>query len=225
MTAIQLTGRQRNERDAFPVLISAPCALGSIARTSRDTAIRSGIWLPACFATMQGAAMSPCISAASKTRHCRCPAPVSPCAAQCRSARPSRSRLEPAAVRGEANRALRFFNFVKAELGRFDLHRVDQSLVDRFARSLRLAGLRPVAAADLLRVIFDLHELRHHLPTARLPLSRGRAQPVLGGRCQVHRRREPDAAHSRRDHHAAAGLVAALRDPLRWRYPRRARGA
>jgi hypothetical protein len=30
------------------------------------------------------------------------------------------------------------------------------------------AGLRPVAAADLLRVIFDLHELRRHLPTARL---------------------------------------------------------
>ena len=79
-----------------------------------------------------------------------------------------RRKLEPAAVRGEANRALRFFNFVKAELGRFDLSPVDQPLVDRFARSLRTAGLRPVAAADLLRVIFDLHELRRHLPTARL---------------------------------------------------------
>ena len=71
-------------------------------------------------------------------------------------------------MRGEANRALRFFNFVKAELGRCDLSPVDQPLVDRFARSLRTAGLRPVAAADLLRVIFDLHELRRHLPTARL---------------------------------------------------------
>ena len=50
----------------------------------------------------------------------------------------------------------------------FDLGRVDQSLADRYARSLRLAGLRPVAAAALLRIIFDLHELRHHLPTARL---------------------------------------------------------
>lgn len=79
-----------------------------------------------------------------------------------------RPRLQPAAVRGEANRALLFFNFVKADLGRFDLERVDQSLLDRFARSKRREGLRPVAVAVLLRVIFDLHELRRHLPTARL---------------------------------------------------------
>ena len=79
-----------------------------------------------------------------------------------------RPRLQPAAVRGEANRALLFFNFVKADLGRFDLARVDQSLLDRFARSKRREGLRPVAVAVLLRVIFDLHELRRHLPTARL---------------------------------------------------------
>lgn len=79
-----------------------------------------------------------------------------------------RTRLEPAAVRGEANRVLRFFNFVKAELGRFELARANQPLVDRFARSLRLAGLRPVAAAALLKVVFDLHELRNDLITARL---------------------------------------------------------
>ncbi|WP_298280450.1 integrase [uncultured Bradyrhizobium sp.] len=79
-----------------------------------------------------------------------------------------RPRLEPAAVRGEANRALRFFTFVKTDLGCFDLSRVDQPLMDRFARSLRRAGLRPVAVAALLRIIFDLHELRGHLPTAHL---------------------------------------------------------
>lgn len=75
-----------------------------------------------------------------------------------------RQPLEPAAVRGEANRALRFFDFVKAELGCFDLARVDQSFLDRYARSLQLAGLRPIAVAPLLRVVFDLHELRKQLP-------------------------------------------------------------
>src|SRR3546814_18448522 len=73
-----------------------------------------------------------------------------------------RSRLEPAGVRGEANRTLRFFDFVKAKLGRFDLARVDQALVDRYAGALRLAGLRPVAAAELPRIVFTLQAVQHH---------------------------------------------------------------
>src|SRR3546814_15849309 len=34
--------------------------------------------------------------------------------------------------------------------------------------ALRLAERRRVAAAALLRIVFDRHELQHHLPTARL---------------------------------------------------------
>jgi hypothetical protein len=119
-------------------LFPGPCAPASIARISRDTAIRAGIWLPACFATMPGAAMSPCISAASKTRHCRCPAPV--LHARLNVDLPGHRRLEPAAVRGEANRALRFFNFVKAELGRFDLSPGRSASRRPLCRSLRPPG-------------------------------------------------------------------------------------
>src|SRR3546814_20178625 len=46
--------------------------------------------------------------------------------------------------------------------------RVDQGLGERDAGAVRLGGMRPVAAAELLRIVFDLHEWKHHLPTARM---------------------------------------------------------
>lgn len=76
--------------------------------------------------------------------------------------------LPPASVRSAFNRARRFFAFVAATLGRCELGRVDQALVDRYAKALRSAGLRTIAVAQLLEVVFDLHALRDHLPTARL---------------------------------------------------------
>jgi hypothetical protein len=107
-------------------------------------------------------------------------------------------------VRGEANRALRFFDFVKAQLGRFDLGRVDQPLVDRYAALVApcraASGCSCSAAAD----VFDLHELRGICRLRAFPLNRGRNATVFGGGSKAHRRREPDAAHSRSDHHAAA---------------------
>ena len=168
MTAVQLLAESGDERDALPVLMSAPlrpgCDRAHISRYGdpawdlapgvfRDNARR-------CHGTVHfGGIEDPSIAdALRQILHARLNVDLPG----------HRSRLEPAGVRGEANRTLRFFDFVKSQLGRFDLGRVDQALVDRYAGSLRLAGLRPVAAAALLRIVFDLHELQHHLPTARL---------------------------------------------------------
>ncbi|MGA0608323.1 integrase [Phenylobacterium sp. VNQ135] len=76
--------------------------------------------------------------------------------------------LPPASVRGAFNRARRFFEFVTATLGRCELGRVDQALTDRYVKTLRSAGVRPVVVSHLLEVVFDLHALRDQLPTARL---------------------------------------------------------
>src|SRR5574337_273930 len=81
-----------------------------------------------------------------------------------------RLRLPPASVRQVFNRARRFFEFVSAELGRCDLDRVDQALLDRYAKLLRNGRCRPVVVTHLLDVIFDLHAYRAHLPPAALPL-------------------------------------------------------
>ena len=168
MTALQLLAEARDDRDVLPVLLSAPLRPGfdraHISRYGdpvwdlapgvfRDNARR-------CHVTVHFDGIEdPSIAGALRQiLHARLNVDLPG----------HRSRLEPAGLRGEANRILRFFDFVKTELGRFDLGRVDQTLADRYARSLRLAGLRPVAAAALLRIIFDLHELRHHLTTARL---------------------------------------------------------
>ena len=80
-----------------------------------------------------------------------------------------RSRLPPASVRQAFNRARRFFEFVGAELGCCDLDRVDQALLDRYAKLLRNGRCRPVVVAQLLDTIFDLHAYRAHLPNAALP--------------------------------------------------------
>ena len=157
MTAVQLLTESGDERDALPVLMSAPlrpgCDRAHISRYGdpvwdlapgvfRDNARR-------CHVTIHfGGIEDPSISdALRQILHARLNVDLPG----------HRSRLEPAGVRGEANRTLRFFDFVKSQLGRFDLARVDQTLVDRYAGSLRRAGLRPVAAAALLRIVFDLH--------------------------------------------------------------------
>lgn len=68
-----------------------------------------------------------------------------------------RPRLPPASVRQAFNRARRFFEFVKTELGACDIARVDQRLVDRYAKALRARGLRPIVAAQFLETVFDLY--------------------------------------------------------------------
>jgi hypothetical protein len=64
-----------------------PCAPASIARISRDTAIRLG---SGSRRVSRQCPALPCHGTFRRYRrpiHCRCPAPDSPCAAQCRSAR------------------------------------------------------------------------------------------------------------------------------------------
>jgi hypothetical protein len=79
-----------------------------------------------------------------------------------------RPRLPPASVRQEFNRARRFFEFVRTELGACEIARVDQRLLDRYAKSLRSTGLRLNYAVQLLDIVFDLYAYRDHLGHARL---------------------------------------------------------
>ena len=78
-----------------------------------------------------------------------------------------RPRLPPASLRQAFNRARRFLEFVQTELGACDLRRVDQVLLDRYAKLLQ-DGCRPAIVALLLEVVFDLHAYRAHLPSAGL---------------------------------------------------------
>ena len=161
MTVVQLLAESDDERDALPVLMSAPlrpgCDRAHISRYGdpawdlapgvfRDNARR-------CHGTVHfGGIEDPSIAdALRQILHARLNVDLPG----------HRSRLEPAGVRGEANRTLRFFDFVKAQLGRFDLGRVDQALVDRYAGSLRLAGQRPVVAAALLRIVLGHPDRKH----------------------------------------------------------------
>jgi hypothetical protein len=168
MTAVLLQAAAIDDRNAMPVLLSAPlrpgferAALSRYGDPSWD--LSPGVFRDnarRCHVTVHfNGIEDPAIADALRQfLHARL-----------NIAMPGhRARLEPAAVRSEANRALRFFYFVKAKLGRFDLSRVDQPLVDSFVRSLRNAVARPAAIAALLRPVFDLHELRRHLTTARL---------------------------------------------------------
>src|SRR3546814_2958605 len=48
-----------------------------------------------------------------------------------------RTKLPPACIRQAFNRARRFFAFARERLGRLDASRIDQTLVDAYARHLR----------------------------------------------------------------------------------------
>lgn len=80
-----------------------------------------------------------------------------------------RKILPPGSVRQIFNRARRFFDFVRGELGGVDLHRVDQPLLDRYARHLKAdRARRPVIVTQLLEVPFDLYAYRDDLPSGGL---------------------------------------------------------
>lgn len=97
-----------------------------------------------------------------------------------------RKKLPPASVRQIFNRARRFFEFVHAELGTVDLQRVDQHLLDRYARHLKAdRKRRPVVTGHLLEVATDLYVYRDHLPSGGLlfqPWSGRSAARVAGYR-------------------------------------------
>lgn len=80
-----------------------------------------------------------------------------------------RKRLPPGSVRQVFNRARRFFEFVRDELGDLNAHRVDQQILDRYARHLKSGRTRqPATVAQLLEIPFDLRAYRDHLPSIGL---------------------------------------------------------
>jgi hypothetical protein len=94
-----------------------------------------------------------------------------------------RPRLPPASVRQAFNRARRFFEFVKAEIGACDIARVDHRLIDRYAKALRSRGLRPIIAAQFLEIVFDLYAYRDHLGRIHLQFEPwpGRSPSLVAG--------------------------------------------
>lgn len=87
-----------------------------------------------------------------------------------------RKILSPGSVRQVFNRARRFFEFVRDELGEVDLRRVDQPLLDLYVRHLKAdRARRPVIVTQLLEVPFDLYAYRDDLPSGGLSF-----QPWVG---------------------------------------------
>lgn len=78
--------------------------------------------------------------------------------------------LPPASIRQAFNQIQPFFEFVCAELGAIDMVRVDQALLDRYAKTVMASKARqPAANALLLKPVWHLHHYRMHLPSAGLP--------------------------------------------------------
>jgi hypothetical protein len=105
-----------------------------------------------------------------------------------------RKKLPPACVRQIFNRARRFFEFVHVELGAVDLSRVDQQLLDRYARHLAADHTRrPVIVGHLLEVPVDLHAYRDHLPSRGLSFQpwSGQAPARVAGYRHVRENRTP----------------------------------
>ncbi|MGN7755560.1 integrase [Sinorhizobium sp. 22678] len=105
-----------------------------------------------------------------------------------------RKILPPGSVRQAFNRARRFFDFVRDELGVVDLHRVDQPLLDRYARHLSAdCACRPVIVAQLLEVPADLFLYRDHLPSGGLRFQpwTGRSPARVAGYRHVRENRTP----------------------------------
>lgn len=102
-------------------------------------------------------------------------------------------RATPVNVRRLFRSARSFFDFVKAAYGVFDPRRVDQVLLDDFARFLR-QGRRPIIVMQLLGVVFDLHLFRNHLTLAKLtfePWHGRKPAEVAGYRFKVEENRTP----------------------------------
>lgn len=105
-----------------------------------------------------------------------------------------RKILSPGSVRQVFNRARRFFEFVRDELGVVDLRRVDQPLLDRYARHLKAdRARRPVIVTHLLEVPFDLYAYRDDLPSGGLSFQpwAGRLAARVAGYRQVRENRTP----------------------------------
>src|SRR3546814_19282534 len=75
------------------------------------------------------------------------------------------AKLPPASIRQAFNRARRFFAFARERLGRLDVSRIDQALVDAYARQLRAdPARRRVLVGHLLEMVHDIYNYSDHLP-------------------------------------------------------------
>ncbi|QDG94765.1 integrase (plasmid) [Rhizobium sp. NIBRBAC000502774] len=102
-------------------------------------------------------------------------------------------RATPVSVRRLFRSARSFFDFVKAAYGAFDIRRVDQALLDDFARFLR-RGRRPIIVMQLLGIVFDLYVFRNHLNVAKLafePWHGRKPAQVAGYRFRAEENRTP----------------------------------
>ncbi|WP_342588929.1 integrase [Rhizobium phaseoli] len=105
-----------------------------------------------------------------------------------------RKKLPPGSVRQAFNRARRFLEFVRGELGSVDFQRIDQLLLDRYARHLQAnRSRRPVIVAHLLEAPSDLYAYRDHLPSGGLPFQpwAGAAPARVAGYRHVRENRTP----------------------------------
>lgn len=105
-----------------------------------------------------------------------------------------RRKLPPASVRQLFNRARRFFEFVRVELGSVDLARIDQKRLDAYARSLKaVRSRRPIIVAQLLEVVSDLYAYRDYLPSGGLAFEPwpGRSSTRVAGYRYVRENRTP----------------------------------
>ncbi|MDK2770498.1 MAG: integrase, partial [Sphingomonas sp.] len=105
-----------------------------------------------------------------------------------------RPKLPPASIRQAFNRARRFFAFARERLGRLDVSRIDQALVDAYARHLRAdPARRPVIVGHLLEVISDLYHYRDHLAGGGLAFEpwAGQAPARVAGYRHVRENRTP----------------------------------
>ena len=105
-----------------------------------------------------------------------------------------RAKLPPASIRQAFNRARRFFAFARKQLGWLDLGRIDQALVDAYARHLRDdPARRPIIVGQLLQVVTDLYHLRDHLPGGGLGFEpwAGRTAACVAGYRHVRENRTP----------------------------------
>ena len=115
-----------------------------------------------------------------------------------------RTKLPPASARQAFNRARRFFEFVRVQIGMVDLGRVDRSLLDAYVRVLKAERRRrAVVVAQLLEVVSDLYVYRDHLPFGGLRFEPwpGRSPSLVAGCCPDRENRTP--RDPRVDHHAA----------------------
>src|SRR3546814_3394567 len=71
-----------------------------------------------------------------------------------------RPKLPPASIRQAFNRARRFFAFARERLGRLDVSRIDQALVDAYARHLRRSEEHTSELQSLMRISYAVFCLK-----------------------------------------------------------------